>query len=97
MHIQYSVEDFYDCKLRNTKAHTRKLIFILPFRFMGCMLELSFISRSTIIIPSFQEIHCNTTVVTNFQPKIKTMTYIQTIVQSSFMELGGIINVTARI
>ena len=45
----------------------------------------------------FQEIHCKTTVASDFQQKIKTMTGILAVVQSSFMELGGIITAITQI
>ena len=35
--------------------------------------------------------------VTDFQPKIKTMTFIKTAVQSISMELGGTLAVTSQI
>ena len=45
----------------------------------------------------FQEIHYEDTLVSGFQPKIKMMICIRAIVQLCFMELGGILIVTARI
>ena len=94
-HLVISLKQSFNCYHIHTytpPTHTH----IAFYRLWGClMLEVSVYTIKSFLMFYYtfflQEIQCNSKMVVDFQPKIKTMTGAQITVPSCIMELGGMV------